>query len=247
MWFVIIIFALGFSPEGMWTLWKVPGQKHISVLLCYSSSTFLSFCDLSILFLYVRNLLSALCFFAFLSFCTSFSSEFILVGIILFVVEAAWKVKRVLKILVSDSVLKVTGFNLICVSWILIAQILQCGCIISVKFGSMRYIQDKARKIFGPTSQPSFKLGSKWRWFWKEKKKSYSFDLSVLYYRYRISAFFSEDIDSFMDFQTVWDLLGSLLGILDSRPGVVYCSQMSGKTGCPLVFFCLKLIVQNYG
>lgn len=61
--------------------------------LCCSSSTFFSFCDLSILFLYIKNLPSEFYFFSFLSCCPSLSSKFILLGILLFVEEAALKGK----------------------------------------------------------------------------------------------------------------------------------------------------------
>lgn len=81
------------------------------MLVCYSSSALLSFCDLSILFLRIRNLHSALHFFAVVMFCTSFSSKIKLVGILMLVVEGPLKVKRLTKASVSESILKVIRLN----------------------------------------------------------------------------------------------------------------------------------------
>lgn len=85
--------------------------KNISVLVGYSSLELLSFCGLSILFLHIRNLHSALYLFAFLMFCTLFPFKIILVVILTLVVEAPLKVKRVTKTSVSESILKVTRLN----------------------------------------------------------------------------------------------------------------------------------------
>lgn len=83
----------------------------MSVLDCYSSSALLPFCDLSISFLHIMNLHSAFYFFSFLLFYISFSSKIKLVVILMLVVDAPLKMKRVTKSSVSESVLKVIRLN----------------------------------------------------------------------------------------------------------------------------------------
>lgn len=79
-----------------------------------------------------------------------------------------------------------------------------------------------------------------------KKSMSYSFDLCLILKKLKFSSFFFLNILGFMHFRTVWDFLGSLSGILHTRPGTVYCSQMSGKRGYHLLFFYLKMILQNW-